>query len=69
MEPLNIGIVGTGWCGGIRAVAAAESPLVGALHLAEINPERLAEVRGADQPRHRHARTGRSWSPIRRSRP
>jgi scyllo-inositol 2-dehydrogenase (NAD+) len=47
MEPLSIGIIGIGWCGGIRAVAAANSALVGPLHLAEIRPERLAEV--ADQ--------------------
>jgi scyllo-inositol 2-dehydrogenase (NAD+) len=43
---LNVGIVGTGWCGGIRAVAAAASPLVSELHLAEIRPDRLAEVAG-----------------------
>ena len=44
MEPLSIGIIGTGWCGGIRAIAAANSALVGPLHLAEVKPERLAEV-------------------------
>jgi scyllo-inositol 2-dehydrogenase (NAD+) len=46
MEPLSLGIIGTGWCGGIRAIAAANSPLVGSLHLAEVNPERLAKVQG-----------------------
>jgi scyllo-inositol 2-dehydrogenase (NAD+) len=44
MKPINLGIIGTGWCGGIRARAAAASPLVGALSIAEINPERLSEV-------------------------
>lgn len=44
MESLTLGIIGTGWCGGIRAIAAANSALVGSLHLAEINPERLAEI-------------------------
>ena len=44
MDSLNIGIIGTGWCGGIRAIAAANSALVGSLHLAEINPDRLAEI-------------------------
>ena len=34
MEQLNVGVVGTGWCGGIRAISAANSALVGALHLA-----------------------------------
>jgi len=44
MEPISLGIIGTGWCGGIRAIAAANSPLVGSLHLAEIDSERLADV-------------------------
>lgn len=44
MRQLQVGIIGTGWCGGIRAAAAAASPLVSAVHLAEIRPERLAEV-------------------------
>jgi scyllo-inositol 2-dehydrogenase (NAD+) len=45
MEPIGLGIIGTGWCGGIRAIAAANSALVGSLHLAEVDPERLAEVK------------------------
>lgn len=45
MDRINIGIVGTGWCGGIRAVTCAANPLVNDLHIAETNPERLAEVR------------------------
>ncbi len=44
MQQINLGIIGTGWCGGIRAVAAAHSPLVNELHLAEIDPARLAEM-------------------------
>ncbi len=44
MKPIELGIIGTGWCGGIRATAAANSALVSSLHLAEIKPERLAEV-------------------------
>ena len=44
MKKLGVGIVGTGWCGGIRAQACAASPLVEGLHLAEIRPDRLAEV-------------------------
>lgn len=45
MEQLNVGVIGTGWCGGIRAVTAANSALVGALHIAEVKPERLEEIR------------------------
>ncbi|MGH8915213.1 MAG: Gfo/Idh/MocA family protein [Acidimicrobiia bacterium] len=44
MNPLSVGIIGTGWCGGIRATAAANNALVGSLHLAEVNRDRLAEV-------------------------
>lgn len=44
MKQVSIGIIGTGWCGGIRAETCAESPYVGGLHLAEIKPERLKEV-------------------------
>ncbi len=44
MKQINIGIIGTGWCGGIRAQTCAANPLVRNLHIAEIRPERLAEV-------------------------
>jgi predicted dehydrogenase len=44
MKQIAVAIVGTGWCGGIRAETCAASALVKSLHLAEIRPERLAEV-------------------------
>jgi predicted dehydrogenase len=44
VKQLNIGIVGTGWCGGIRAETCAAHPRVNHLHIAETRPERLAEV-------------------------
>src|SRR3979411_400004 len=44
MRQIGVGIIGTGWCGGIRAHTCAASPLLKSLHLAEIRPERLAEV-------------------------
>ncbi|MBO0826236.1 MAG: Gfo/Idh/MocA family oxidoreductase [Streptosporangiales bacterium] len=44
MRTIDVGIIGTGWCGGIRAEVCAASPLVDRLHLAEIRPDRLAEV-------------------------
>ena len=47
MNPLTIGVIGTGWCGGIRAIAAANSALVGDLHIAELNPDRLKEIQSA----------------------
>ncbi|MBT3552688.1 MAG: gfo/Idh/MocA family oxidoreductase, partial [Rhodospirillaceae bacterium] len=46
MKQINVGIIGTGWCGGIRANTCARYPSVGELHIAETNPERLAEVAG-----------------------
>ena len=50
MSTLNVAVIGTGWCGGIRAVAAANHPIVGDLHIAEVNPDRLAEVRAMTDP-------------------
>jgi predicted dehydrogenase len=47
MRQIGVGIIGTGWCGGIRAQTCAASPLVSSLNLAEIRPERLAEVAAA----------------------
>jgi len=51
MRRINVGIIGTGWCGGIRANACAANPLVDGLYIADINPERLAEVAAATKPR------------------
>ncbi len=44
MKQINVGIIGVGWCGGIRAETCAANPLVKNLHLAETKPERLAEM-------------------------
>jgi scyllo-inositol 2-dehydrogenase (NAD+) len=44
MRQITVGIIGTGWCGGIRAQTCAANPLVRELHLAEIRHDRLAEV-------------------------
>lgn len=51
MKRINVGIIGTGWCGGIRAVTCAASPWVTDLHIAEINPDRLEEVADQTDPR------------------
>ena len=50
MKQIGVAIVGTGWCGGIRARTCAVHPLVKSLHLAEIRPERLAEVKAQANP-------------------
>jgi predicted dehydrogenase len=44
MRQIGVGIIGTGWCGGIRAETCAAQPLVKSVHVAEVRPERLAEV-------------------------
>jgi predicted dehydrogenase len=50
MKPIEVAVVGTGWCGGIRAEALAGHALVKALHLAEIRPERLSELNSKLKP-------------------
>ncbi|HEV8675304.1 MAG TPA: Gfo/Idh/MocA family oxidoreductase, partial [Methylomirabilota bacterium] len=44
VRPINVGVIGTGWIGEIRARVCAEHPLVESLHLAEIDPARLERV-------------------------
>ena len=44
MKQIGVGVIGTGWCGGIRAETAAGHPLVKSLHVAETRPERLREI-------------------------
>lgn len=44
MQEIEVAVIGTGWCGGIRAETLARHAMVKALHIAEINPERLREM-------------------------
>jgi predicted dehydrogenase len=50
MKQINVGIIGTGWCGGIRAEVCTASPWVDELHIAEIKEERLKEVAQKTKP-------------------
>ena len=50
MNQINIGLIGAGWCGGIRANTCAASPLVRELHIAEIDEDRLREVAAETNP-------------------
>jgi predicted dehydrogenase len=50
VEQIEVAVVGTGWCGGIRAETCAQHPLVKALHIAETRPERLQEVVALTKP-------------------
>src|ERR1700689_1010969 len=44
MDQIEVAVIGTGWCGGIRAHACAANPLVSGVPIAENRPERLKEV-------------------------
>ena len=50
MQRVEVAVIGTGWCGGIRAETLARSALVDKLHICEIRPDRLAEVKALTQP-------------------
>jgi predicted dehydrogenase len=50
VRQIDVGVIGTGWCGGIRAVTAANSALVRNLSIAETNADRLAEVAAQTDP-------------------
>ena len=50
MKQIKVGIIGTGWCGGLRADTCAASPYVSELHIAEVKPGRLEEVAGKTLP-------------------
>jgi predicted dehydrogenase len=49
MKRIEVAVVGTGWCGGIRAETLAAHPLVSALHVAETRPERQQEIAARTQ--------------------
>ncbi len=50
MRQVEVAVIGTGWCGGIRAETLSRSALVDKLHICEIRPERLAEVKALTRP-------------------
>lgn len=60
MKQINVAVIGPGWCGGIRANACADHALVDELHLAEIRPDRLAEVAEQTNP----ASTTDNWEEL-----
>jgi predicted dehydrogenase len=50
VQALECAVIGTGWCGGIRAETLARSALCARLHICEIRPERLAEIKALTNP-------------------
>lgn len=41
---IDVAVIGTGWCGGIRSETLSRSALVNKLHVCDIKPDRLREV-------------------------
>src|SRR5205823_10551563 len=50
MKQIGVAVIGTGWCGGIRAETLAKHPLVKSLHLAESRRDRLDELNAKLKP-------------------
>src|SRR6516162_1484080 len=47
VNQVEVAVIGTGWCGGIRAETLSRSALVDKLHVCDIRAERLKEVQAA----------------------
>src|SRR6202166_2326476 len=50
VNELEVAVIGTGWCGGIHGETLSGTALVKKLHICEIRPERLAEVKALTKP-------------------
>jgi predicted dehydrogenase len=50
VQQVEVAVIGTGWCGGIRAETLSRSALVDKLHICEIRSDRLAEVKALTRP-------------------
>src|SRR5262249_526467 len=50
VNQVEVAVIGTGWCGGIGAEPLPRSALVDKLHICEIRPDRLAEVKALTKP-------------------
>jgi len=50
VKQVEVAVIGTGWCGGIRSETLSRSALVDKLHVCEIRPDRLAEIKALTRP-------------------
>src|ERR1700719_780559 len=50
VDLLECAVIGTGWCGGIRAETLSRSALCKKLHICEIRPDRLGEMKALTSP-------------------
>ena len=63
---IEIGIIGVGWCGGIRAITAADNPQISKLHICDIKADRLDEVVKLSKPASFTTDSHRTTYPYRR---
>jgi predicted dehydrogenase len=52
VKQVEVAVIGTGWCGGIRSETLSRSALVDKLHVCEIRPDRLKEVHALTRAAH-----------------
>src|SRR5688572_1781483 len=50
VKQVEVGCIGVGWIGGLRAETLSRTALVDKLHLCDIRPDRLAEVKALYKP-------------------
>ena len=50
MKTVEAAVIGVGWIGGLRADTLSRTALVDKLHLCDIKPDRLAEVKQSYKP-------------------
>ena len=50
MKTVEAAVIGVGWVGGTRAETLSRTALVDKLHLCDIKPDRLAEVKALCKP-------------------
>jgi predicted dehydrogenase len=50
VKQVEAAVIGTGWIGGIRAETLSRSALVDKLHICDVRPERLAEMKALCKP-------------------
>ena len=52
VKQVEVAVIGTGWCGGIRSETLSRSALVDKLHICDIKPDRLKEVQELTRTAH-----------------
>src|SRR3569833_2645458 len=50
VKTVEAACIGVGWIGGLRAEALSRTALVDKLHLCDIKPDRLAEIKALSKP-------------------